>query len=160
MPIRIPNELPAVKTLTEENIFVMTETRARTQDIRPLQILLLNLMPTKIATETQLSRLLSNTPLQVELELICPAGHVPKNTPQEHMLAFYKHFDDVKGPELRRHGHHRRAGGAPALRGGGVLAGAVPDHGVDQVPTSTAPSTSAGGPRRGSTTTTASRSTP
>ena len=96
MPIRIPNELPAVKTLTEENIFVMTETRARTQDIRPLQILLLNLMPTKIATETQLSRLLSNTPLQVELELICPAGHVPKNTPQEHMLAFYKHFDDVK----------------------------------------------------------------
>ena len=96
MPIRIPNELPAVKTLTEENIFVMTETRARTQDIRPLQILLLNLMPTKIATETQLSRLLSNTPLQVELELICPAGHVPKNTPQEHMLAFYKHFEDVK----------------------------------------------------------------
>lgn len=96
MPIRIPNELPAVKTLTEENIFVMTETRARTQDIRPLQILLLNLMPTKIATETQLSRLLSNTPLQVELELICPTGHVPKNTPQEHMLAFYKHFDDVK----------------------------------------------------------------
>ena len=96
MPIRIPNELPAVKTLTEENIFVMTETRARTQDIRPLQILLLNLMPTKISPETQLSRLLSNTPLKVELEMICPAGHVPKNTPQEHMLAFYKHFDDVK----------------------------------------------------------------
>ncbi len=97
MPIRIPNELPAVRTLTEENIFVMTETRATTQDIRPLKILLLNLMPTKIATETQLSRLLSNTPLQVELELICPAGHIPKNTPQEHMLAFYRHFDDVKG---------------------------------------------------------------
>ena len=67
-----------------------------TQDIRPLQILLLNLMPTKIATETQLSRLLSNTPLQVELELIAPRGHVPKNTPQEHMLAFYRHFDDVR----------------------------------------------------------------
>ena len=96
MPIRIPNELPATRVLTEENIFVMTETRAMTQDIRPLKLLLLNLMPTKIATETQLSRLLSNTPLQVELELICPAGHVPKNTPQEHMLAFYKHFDDVK----------------------------------------------------------------
>lgn len=96
MPIRIPNELPAVKTLTEENIFVMTETRARTQDIRPLKILLLNLMPTKIATETQLSRLLSNTPLQVELELICPKGHIPKNTPPEHMLAFYRHFDDVR----------------------------------------------------------------
>ena len=96
MPIRIPNELPATRVLTEENIFVMTETRAMTQDIRPLKLLLLNLMPTKIATETQLSRLLSNTPLQVELELICPAGHVPKNTPQEHMLAFYQHFSDVK----------------------------------------------------------------
>ncbi|MCI8419260.1 MAG: homoserine O-succinyltransferase [Oscillospiraceae bacterium] len=96
MPIRIPNELPATRTLTEENIFVMTEKRAMTQDIRPLKILLLNLMPTKIATETQLSRLLSNTPLQVELELIAPQGHIPKNTPQEHMLAFYRHFADVK----------------------------------------------------------------
>ena len=96
MPIRIPNELPAAKTLKEENIFVMTEQRAVTQDIRPLKILLLNLMPTKIATETQLSRLLSNTPLQVELELIAPHGHIPKNTPQEHMLAFYRYFDDVK----------------------------------------------------------------
>ena len=96
MPIRIPNELPAARTLKEENIFVMKEARARGQDIRPLRILLLNLMPTKIATETQLSRLLSNTPLQVELELICPNGHVPKNTPQEHMLAFYRHFEDVK----------------------------------------------------------------
>ena len=75
MPIRIPNELPAAKTLKDENIFVMTERRAVTQDIRPLKILLLNLMPTKIATETQLSRLLSNTPLQVELELIAPRDH-------------------------------------------------------------------------------------
>ena len=96
MPIRIPNELPATQTLTNENIFVMTETRAMTQDIRPLKIALLNLMPTKVDTETQLARLLSNTPLQVELELLCPAGHVPKNTPQEHMLAFYKHFADVR----------------------------------------------------------------
>ena len=96
MPIRIPNELPAAKTLKDENIFVMTERRAVAQDIRPLKILLLNLMPTKIATETQLSRLLSNTPLQVELELIAPRDHVPKNTPQEHMLAFYRHFDDVR----------------------------------------------------------------
>ena len=96
MPIRIPNELPAAKTLKDENIFVMTERRAVAQDIRPLKILLLNLMPTKIATETQLSRLLSNTPLQVELELIAPRDHVPKNTPQEHMLAFYQHFSDVK----------------------------------------------------------------
>ncbi|MDE7242601.1 MAG: homoserine O-succinyltransferase [Oscillospiraceae bacterium] len=96
MPIRIPNELPAVKTLTDENIFVMTRTRAKTQDIRPLKILLLNLMPTKIATETQLSRLLSNTPLQVDLELISPCGHVSKNTPPEHMLTFYQHFSDVR----------------------------------------------------------------
>ena len=92
----MPDRLPAAKTLKDENIFVMTEQRAMGQDIRPLKILLLNLMPTKIATETQLSRLLSNTPLQVELELIAPRDHVPKNTPQEHMLAFYRHFDDVR----------------------------------------------------------------
>ena len=84
MPIKIPNELPATKTLTDENIFVMTETRAMTQDIRPLQILMLNLMPTKIDTETQLARLLGNTPLQVELELIHTRSHQSKNTPQEH----------------------------------------------------------------------------
>ncbi len=96
MPIRIPNDLPAVKTLNDENIFVMTETRAITQDIRPLKILLLNLMPKKIETETQLSRLLGNSPLQVELELIHTKSHLSKNTPQEHMLAFYKTFDDVK----------------------------------------------------------------
>ena len=96
MPIRIPNELPATKTLTEEHIFVMTETRARTQDIRPLQILLLNLMPTKIDTETQLSRLLGNTPLQVELTLLHTKTHQSKNTAKEHLLAFYKVFDEVK----------------------------------------------------------------
>ncbi len=95
MPIKIPNELPATKTLTDENIFVMTETRAMTQDIRPLQILLLNLMPTKIDTETQLARLLGNTPLQVELELIHTRSHQSKNTPQEHLLSFYKTFDEV-----------------------------------------------------------------
>ena len=81
MPIRIPNDLPAVKTLEDENIFVMTETRAITQDIRPLKILLLNLMPKKIETETQLSRLLGNSPLQVELELIHTKSHQSKNTP-------------------------------------------------------------------------------
>ena len=96
MPIKIPNQLPATGTLRSENIFVMTETRAMTQDIRPLQILLLNLMPTKIDTETQLARVLGNTPLQIELELIAPAGHVSKNTSREHMLAFYKTFDQVK----------------------------------------------------------------
>ncbi len=96
MPIKIPNELPAVKTLNEENIFVMTHTRAANQDIRPLKILILNLMPKKIETETQLSRLLGNSPLQVEIELIHTRSHESKNTSQAHMLSFYKVFDDVK----------------------------------------------------------------
>ena len=96
MPIKIPNDLPAVKVLTDENIFVMTETRAITQDIRPLKILLLNLMPKKIETETQFSRLLGNTPLQVELELIHTKSHKSKNVAEEHLLAFYKTFDEVK----------------------------------------------------------------
>ena len=96
MPIKIPNELPAVKTLENENIFVMTENRAITQDIRPLKILILNLMPTKVDTETQLSRLLGNTPLQVEIELIRTSSYQSKNTKEEHLLAFYKEFSDVK----------------------------------------------------------------
>lgn len=96
MPIKIPNDLPATKVLTEENIFVMTETRAMTQDIRPLKILLLNLMPTKIDTETQISRLLSNSALQVELTLIMTKTHQSKNTSKDHLFAFYKYFDDVK----------------------------------------------------------------
>ncbi len=96
MPIKIPNDLPAVKTLNDENIFVMTETRAITQDIRPLKILLLNLMPKKIETETQLSRLLGNSPLQVDLELIHTKSHQSKNTSAEHLFTFYKTFDDVK----------------------------------------------------------------
>ena len=96
MPIKIPNDLPAVKVLNDENIFVMTESRAISQDIRPLRILLLNLMPKKIETETQLSRLLGNTPLQVELELIRTKTHQSKNTSEEHLLAFYKTFDDVR----------------------------------------------------------------
>ena len=96
MPIKIPNGLPAAKALADENIFVMTETRARTQDIRPLKILLVNLMPTKIDTETQLSRLLGNTALQVELTLLHMKSHESKNTSYEHLLAFYKVFDDVK----------------------------------------------------------------
>ena len=96
MPIKIPNELPAVRVLEDENIFVMTERRAMTQDIRPLKILLLNLMPNKIDTETQFSRLLGNTPLQVELELIHTKSHKSKNTSEDHLLAFYKCFDDIK----------------------------------------------------------------
>lgn len=96
MPIKIPNELPAVRTLTEENIFVMTEMRAITQDIRPLKLLILNLMPTKVDTETQLSRLLGNSPLQVEIELMHTRTHVSRNTAEEHMLAFYQTFEDVR----------------------------------------------------------------
>lgn len=96
MPIKIPNDLPAVQTLADENIFAITETRAITQDIRPLRILLLNLMPKKIETETQLSRMLGNTPLQIELTLIRTESHVSSNTAQDHLLAFYKTFSDVK----------------------------------------------------------------
>ncbi|MBR5296231.1 MAG: homoserine O-succinyltransferase [Clostridia bacterium] len=95
MPIKIPNDLPAVQTLAKENIFVMTENRAITQDIRPLKILLLNLMPKKIETETQISRVLGNTPLQIELTLIRTATHLSQNTNQEHLLSFYKTFDDI-----------------------------------------------------------------
>lgn len=96
MPIKIPNDLPAVQTLADENIFVMTETRAITQDIRPLKILLLNLMPKKIETETQISRILGNTPLQIELTLIRMKSHMSLNTAQDHLLAFYSTFDDVR----------------------------------------------------------------
>ncbi|MCD7733327.1 MAG: homoserine O-succinyltransferase [Oscillospiraceae bacterium] len=96
MPIRIPNSLPAAKTLQDENIFIMPETRASTQDIRPLRILLLNLMPTKIETETQFARLLGNTPLQVEIELMHTASHESKNTSAEHLLSFYKTFEEIK----------------------------------------------------------------
>ena len=96
MPIRIPNELPAKTQLEAEHIFVMPELRAVTQDIRPLKIALLNLMPTKITTETQFLRLLSNTPLQIDIELIRLDTHTSKNTSQEHLLAFYKPFADVK----------------------------------------------------------------
>ena len=96
MPIQIPNDLPAAGVLQEENIFVMTQTRAVTQDIRPLEIVLLNLMPTKVATETQFSRLLGNTPLQVRLELMHTTSHQAKNVSQDHLLSFYKSFDELK----------------------------------------------------------------
>ena len=96
MPIKIPNNLPATETLHEENIFVITETRALTQDIRPLKILLLNLMPTKIVTETQFSRLLGNTPLQVELEFLQTATHKSTHTDSQHLINFYQTFDEIK----------------------------------------------------------------
>lgn len=96
MPIQIPNDLPATGVLQQENIFVMTESRAVKQDIRPLEIVLVNLMPTKIVTETQLSRLLGNTPLQVHLELVHTKSHVSKNVAPDHLLTFYKTFDQIK----------------------------------------------------------------
>jgi homoserine O-succinyltransferase/O-acetyltransferase len=96
MPICIPDQLPAKQILRDENIFVMDEGRAVHQDIRPLQIAILNLMPTKIATETQLLRLLGNTPLQVETTLVRTNSHHSKNTPEEHLLAFYQTFDQIR----------------------------------------------------------------
>ena len=96
MPVRVPSSLPAVEALRNQNIFVIDEQRASSQDIRPLKIAILNLMPLKIMTETDLLRLLSNTPLQIEIDFIEPDGHVSKNTPREHIEAFYKKFDDIK----------------------------------------------------------------
>ena len=96
MPIRIPNDLPAAHVMQEENIFIMKHTRAITQEIRPLEIVVLNLMPTKIATETQLTRLLGNTPLQVNLELMHTSTHQSRNVPEEHLLTFYKTFEELK----------------------------------------------------------------
>jgi homoserine O-succinyltransferase len=96
MPVNIPDKLPAIEALKKENIFVIDTTRASHQDIRPLRIAILNLMPVKITTETDLIRLLSNTPLQLEIDLIKIAGHEPKNTSSEHMKSFYFDFDMVR----------------------------------------------------------------
>ena len=119
MPIKIPNALPARETLENENIFVMTEFRAISQDIRPLHILVLNLMPTKVVTETQLARVLGNTPLQVELELLQVRSHESKNVSMDHMLAFYKTFDDVKD------NRYDGIGSIPGAMVGGILLGVV-----------------------------------
>lgn len=97
MPLNIPDNLPAVKILEEENIFVMNESRASHQDIRPLKIIILNLMPMKITTETDLLRLLSNSPLQIEIDFLKIKGHTPKNTPSEHMKTFYRDFSELNG---------------------------------------------------------------
>ena len=100
MPIKIPDALPAVQTLLNENIFVMTEKRAMSQDIRPLRILLFNLMPTKIVTETQILRALSNSPLQVEVVFLNTKTHASKNTPHEHLVDFYKTFDEIENEKF------------------------------------------------------------
>lgn len=96
MPLKIPDTLPAIEILQEENIFVMNESRASNQDIRPLKIIILNLMPLKISTETDLLRLLSNSPLQIEIDFMKIKGHTPKNTPSEHMKEFYRNFEQLK----------------------------------------------------------------
>jgi len=100
LPVNIPHALPARRTLESENVFVMTETRAVHQDIRPLRIAIVNLMPTKIATETQLLRLLSNTPLQVEITLVRMDSHESRNTAPEHLASFYTTFDQLRGRKL------------------------------------------------------------
>ncbi len=96
MPLRLPDKLPAIDLLKQENIFVMDQTRAHSQDIRPLKIVILNLMPLKITTETDLVRILSNTPLQLDITFMKLKSHTPKNTPVEHMLMFYKDFHELK----------------------------------------------------------------
>ena len=96
MPLRLPDKLPAIELLKKENIFVMDDSRAHMQDIRPLRIAILNLMPLKITTETDLIRLLSNTPLQLEINFMKLKSHTPKNTPIEHMMMFYRDFEDMR----------------------------------------------------------------
>jgi homoserine O-succinyltransferase/O-acetyltransferase len=96
MPVNIPDNLPATETLTNENIFVMRQSRAAHQDIRTLRIAILNLMPTKISTETQILRLIGNSPLQVDITLFLPDSHQPKNTPEEHLVAFYQNFSEIR----------------------------------------------------------------
>ena len=95
MPLRLPDGLPAISLLKKENIFVMDETRAHSQQIRPLRIVILNLMPLKITTETDLVRLLSNTPLQMEINFMKLKSHTPKNTPVEHMMMFYRDSQEL-----------------------------------------------------------------
>ena len=100
MPLRLPDRLPAIDILKRENIFVMDDTRAHTQDIRPLRIVILNLMPLKVTTETDLVRLLSNTPLQLEISFMKLQSHTPKNTPIEHMMMFYRSFESMKNEKF------------------------------------------------------------
>jgi homoserine O-succinyltransferase len=100
MPLRLPDRLPAIDILKRENIFVMDNTRAHSQDIRPLHIVILNLMPLKITTETDLVRLLSNTPLQIDISFMKLKSHTPKNTPIEHMMMFYRDFESMRNEKF------------------------------------------------------------
>ena len=124
MPIKIPNNLPAVDILAKENIFVMDENRALSQDIRPLKFIIINLMPTKIETETQLLRLLSNTPLQMEVTFLKMASYVSKNVSKEHMSNFYKTFKDIKNDYFDEEAEYDIISGNKALKTIKVDAGA------------------------------------
>lgn len=146
MPIRIPDHLPAAKILESENIFVMTENRAHDQDIRPLQILILNLMPTKIETETQLLRLLGNTPLQVDIDLMQTATHISKNTAPEHLLEFYQTFDQVRDNKYDGMIITGAPGGDLGFHGGGLLGRAVRHHALVADPCIFHPAHLLGGP--------------
>ena len=134
MPIKIPDSLPATATLESENIFVMTEYRAMHQDIRPLNLLILNLMPTKIVTETQLLRKLSNSPLQVKVELLHTLSHVSQNTDADHLSSFYTTFDQIKDRKF----DGMIITGAPVenldFTDVDYWGRAVPDHGLDHHP--------------------------
>src|SRR3546814_13788777 len=112
MPIKIPHDLPARETLEREGVLIIRDTDAIRQDIRPLRIALLNLMPKKIETETQIARVLAGTPLQVEMTLFAPTGYVPKNKPREHMIDFYQPRAEIReekfaGPIGRASGRER-----------------------------------------------------
>ena len=159
MPIRIPDALPAAAQLESENIFVMTEYRALHQDIRPLRVLILNLMPTKIATETQIMRKLSNTPLQVEVDLLRTKTHEATARERRPPGDVLPHVRRHPRHPLRRPDHHRRAGGADAVRGGRLLARALPDHGLDPPRMCTLRCTFVGARRPGCTIITVFRST-
>ena len=115
MPIRIPDQLPARDVLVREGVMVMGEGSALRQDIRPLRIGLLNLMPNKIKTETQIARLVGSTPLQVELTLVRIGAHRAKNTPEDHLIAFYQTWEEIRDGQVRRLHHHRRADRDAAL---------------------------------------------
>ncbi len=130
MPVRVPNDLPARAELAEENIFVMSDDRAAHQDIRPLRIAVVNLMPTKLVTETQLLRLLGNTSLQVNISFVRMGSHESKNTPIEHLEAFYEPLESVLGERFDGLLITGRTGGDDALRGSRLLARAQRTHGV------------------------------
>ena len=134
MPIKIPDALPATAILESENIFVMTEYRALHQDIRPLKVLILNLMPTKIVTETQILRKLSNTPVQIQVELLRTASYQSQHTDEDHLASFYTTFDQVRDRNFDEIDHHRRSSGKSGVQPGGLLAGAVRNYGVEPHP--------------------------